>query len=144
MAFLKQIEQKWQRKWEEAKIFEADPDPKKPKCYITVAYPYPNSPQHIGHGRTYTLADVHARYMRMRGYNVLLPMAFHYTGTPVLAMSKRLADNDSDLIDDFVNIYKVPKEKLKEFTEPFKMARYFHEEIKAGMKAIGYSFFFFC
>jgi len=139
MAFLKQIEQKWQRKWEEAKVFEADPDPKKPKCYITVAYPYPNSPQHIGHGRTYTLADVHARYMRMRGYNVLLPMAFHYTGTPVLAMSKRLADNDRDLIDDFVNVYKVPKEKLKEFTEPFKMACYFHEEIKAGMKAIGYS-----
>ena len=139
MAFLKQIEQKWQRKWEEAKIFEADPDPKKPKCYITVAYPYPNSPQHIGHGRTYTLADVHARYMRMRGYNVLLPMAFHYTGTPVLAMSKRLADNDQDLIDDFVNVYKVPKEKLKELAEPFKMARYFHEEIKAGMKAIGYS-----
>jgi leucyl-tRNA synthetase len=139
MAFLKQIEQKWQRKWEEAKVFEADPDPKKPKYYITVAYPYPNSPQHIGHGRTYTLADVHARYMRMRGYNVLLPMAFHYTGTPVLAMSKRLADNDRDLIDDFVNVYKVPKEKLKDFTEPFKMARYFHEEIKTGMKAIGYS-----
>jgi len=139
MAFLKQIEQKWQRKWEEAKIFEADPDPNKPKCYITVAYPYPNSPQHIGHGRTYTLADVHARYMRMRGYNVLLPMAFHYTGTPVLAMSKRLADGDQDLIDDFVNVYKVPKEKLKELTEPFEMARYFHKEIKTGMKAIGYS-----
>jgi len=139
MEFLRRIEQKWQRKWEEAKIFEADPDPTKPKCYITVAYPYPNSPQHMGHGRTYTLADVHARYMRMRGYNVLLPMAFHFTGTPVLAMSKRLADKDQDLIDDFVNVYKVPKEKLSEFVEPVKMARYFHEEIKAGMKAIGYS-----
>jgi leucyl-tRNA synthetase len=139
MAFLKQIEQKWQRKWAEARIFEADPNPKKPKCYITVAYPYPNSPQHIGHGRTYTLADVHARYMRMRGYNVLLPMAFHYTGTPVLAMSKRLAENDKDLINDFVKVYKVPKEKLKELARPLEMARYFHEEIKAGMKAIGYS-----
>jgi leucyl-tRNA synthetase len=139
MEFLKSIEQKWQRKWEEAKIFEADPDPSKPKCFITVAYPYPNSPQHIGHGRTYTLADVHARYMRMRGYNVLLPMAFHYTGTPVLAMSKRLAEKDKDLINDFVNVYKVPKEKLGEFVNPFNMARYFHEEIKAGMKEIGYS-----
>jgi len=139
MEFLKSIEQKWQRKWEEAKVFEANPDPSKPKCFITVAYPYPNSPQHIGHGRTYTLADVHARYMRMRGYNVLLPMAFHYTGTPVLAMSKRLAEKDKDLINDFVNVYKVPKEKLGEFVEPFYMARYFHEEIKAGMKEIGYS-----
>jgi len=139
MEFLKSIEQKWQRKWEEAKVFQADLDTTKPKCFITVAYPYPNSPQHIGHGRTYTLADVHARYMRMRGYNVLLPMAFHYTGTPVLAMSKRLANNDKDLIDDFLHVYKVPKEKLREFVEPFNMARYFHEEIKSGMKEIGYS-----
>jgi len=139
MEFLKQIEQKWQRKWEEAKVFEADPDPSKPKCFITVAYPYPNSPQHLGHGRTYTLADVHARYMRMRGYNVLLPMAFHYTGTPVLAMSKRLAEKDQDLIDDFVKVYKVSKEKLKEFVDPFNMAQYFHQEIKMGMKEIGYS-----
>jgi leucyl-tRNA synthetase len=139
MEFLKSIEQKWQLKWEESKIFEANLDLSKPKCFITVAYPYPNSPQHIGHGRTYTLADVHARYMRMRGFNVLFPMAFHYTGTPVLAMSKRLADKDKDLISDFVNVYKVPKEKLSEFVEPFNMARYFHEEIKAGMKEIGYS-----
>ncbi|MDH5754789.1 MAG: leucine--tRNA ligase [Candidatus Bathyarchaeota archaeon] len=139
MEFLKGIEEKWQKRWEKARIFEANPDPTKPKYFITVAYPYPNSPQHIGHGRTYTLADVHARYMRMRGYNVLLPMAFHYTGTPVLAMAKRLADNDKDLIDDFTNVYKIPKEKLKEFTEPIAMARYFHEEIKSGMKEIGYS-----
>jgi len=133
------IEKKWQKRWEEAKIFETDPDLNKPKFFITVAYPYPNSPQHIGHGRTYTLADVHARYMRMRGYNVLLPMAFHYTGTPVLAMSKRLMASDEDLIDTFVRIYKVPQEALKDFVEPINMARYFHEEIKAGMKEIGYS-----
>ncbi len=139
MELLKQIEGKWQRAWEKARVFESDPDPSKPKYFITVAYPYPNSPQHIGHGRTYTLADVHARYMRMRGYNVLFPMAFHYTGTPVLAMSKRLIAGDEDLIDTFVRIYNVPKEALKEFVEPVKIARYFHEEIKTGMNEIGYS-----
>ena len=139
MEFLRKIEEKWQKKWENAKIFEADPDPKKPKCFITVAYPYPNSPQHIGHGRTYTLADVHARYMRMRGYNVLLPMAFHYTGTPVLAMAKRLQEGDAGLISDFVNVYKIPKEKLQDLADPMEMARYFHKEIKSGMKEIGYS-----
>ena len=139
MKFLKQIEEKWQKKWEKAKIFEADPDPAKPKYFVTVAYPYPNSPQHMGHGRTYTLADVHARYMRMRGYNVLLPMAFHYTGTPVLAMAKRLEENDKSLVSDFTKVYKIPEEKLKELTEPMAMARYFHQEIKTGMKAIGYS-----
>ena len=139
MEILRRVEEKWQKRWEEAKIFEANPDPKKPKFYITVAYPYPNSPQHIGHARTYTLADVYARYKRMQGYNVLLPMAFHYTGTPVLAMARRLAENDEDLISDFVDVYKVPREKLRELTDPLAMARYFHEEIKEGMKRIGYS-----
>ncbi|HXX88198.1 MAG TPA: leucine--tRNA ligase [Candidatus Acidoferrum sp.] len=139
MEFLKKLEEKWQKKWEKARIFETDPDASKPKCFITVAYPYPNSPQHIGHGRTYTMADVHARYMRMRGYNTLLPMAFHYTGTPVLAMAKRLADNDKGLVSDFINVYKIPQEKLKELAEPLTMARYFHQEIKTGMKEMGYS-----
>jgi leucyl-tRNA synthetase len=139
MEFLKKIEEKWQKRWQTAKLFEADPNPNKPKYYITVAYPYPNSPQHIGHARTYTMADTHARYKRMQGYNVLLPMAFHYTGTPVLAMAKRLAENDKDLIDDFTNIYKIPKNQLKKFTNPLTMARYFHQEIKDGMKKIGYS-----
>jgi len=139
MEVLRQIEEKWQRAWEEARIFEVDPSSDKPKYFITVAYPYPNSPQHIGHGRTYTLTDVHARYMRMRGYNVLFPMAFHYTGTPILAMSKRLAAGDEDLTDTFVRIYKVPKEILSEFDEPIKIAQHFHEEIKTGMREIGYS-----
>src|SRR5215831_10521186 len=62
------IELKWREKWERQKIFHSDPDSSRKKYFITVAYPYPNSPQHVGHGRTYTLADVHARYMRMKGY----------------------------------------------------------------------------
>ncbi|MCD6530479.1 leucine--tRNA ligase [Candidatus Bathyarchaeota archaeon] len=133
------MELKWQRKWAEAKVFESDPDPKKEKYFVTVAYPYPNSPQHIGHGRTYTLADVHARYMRMKGFNVLFPMAFHYTGTPILAMSKRIREGDKELIETFKSIYGVPEEKLREFVEPINIARYFHEEIKRGMIRMGYS-----
>jgi len=82
------MEEKWRNEWQNQRVFEADPNPTKPKFYMTVAYPYPNSPQHVGHGRTYTLTDVHARYKRMRGYNVLFPMAFHYTGTPVLAIER--------------------------------------------------------
>ncbi|MCH8022616.1 MAG: leucine--tRNA ligase, partial [Thaumarchaeota archaeon] len=107
--------------------------------FVTVAYPYPNSPQHIGHGRTYTLADVHARYKRMRGYNVLFPMAFHYTGTPILAMAKRIAAGDRDLIDTFSGVYKVDENDIKSFHDPLKIAQYFHREIKDGMIEIGYS-----
>ncbi len=133
------IEEKWQRRWAEARVFEADPMPGKPKFYLTVAYPYPNSPQHIGHGRTYTLADVHARYRRMQGYNILFPMAWHYTGTPVIAMVERLMRGDEDLLDTFINIYHVPKERLQELTTPISMARYFAEEIKRGMQRMGFS-----
>ena len=82
------IEQKWRKKWNEAKEFETDPNDKEKK-FITVAYPYPNSPQHIGHGRTYTIADVHSRFLRMKGYNVLFPMGFHYILTPILFISKK-------------------------------------------------------
>ncbi|MEM2886327.1 MAG: class I tRNA ligase family protein [Thermoproteota archaeon] len=137
---VRSFEEKWRRRWEESKAFESNPEPGRPKFFITVAYPYPNSPQHIGHARTYTLTDAHARFLRMRGFNVLLPMAFHYTGTPVLSMSKRLAANDRELVEEFTKTYNVPVEKLEEFKEPLNIAKYFHEEIKAGMKEMGYSF----
>ena len=132
------LEEKWREKWYAEKEFESDPNTKK-KFFVTVAYPYPNSPQHIGHGRTYTLADVHARFMRMLGYNVLFPMGFHYTGTPILGMARRVQENDKELISAFRTLYKVPEEKIREFSEPVKIADYFHQEIKAGMIEMGYS-----
>ena len=133
-----EIETKWRKVWNESKDFETNPN-EKPKKFITVAYPYPNSPQHIGHGRTYTLADVHARYYRMKGYNVLFPMGFHYTGTPVLGMAKRIQAGEREILDGLRNVYKVPEDAIKTFVEPIKIADYFHEEIKSGMIEMGYS-----
>ena len=132
------IESKWIKKWEEQQLFQADPDSRK-KYFATVAYPYPNSPQHIGHGRTYTLADAHARYMRMKGYNVLFPMGFHYTGTPILGMSRRVASGDAELMDTFHNIYRLTDDVISTFVEPVKIASYFHNEIKMGMREMGFS-----
>ena len=132
------IDKKWQKKWLENNDHEIDSNNKEKK-FITVAYPYPNSPQHIGHGRTYTIADVHSRYLRMKGFNVLFPMGFHYTGTPILGMAKRVEANDAELIEGFKTLYKVPEDKIKEFVEPVKIADYFHEEIKSGMIEMGYS-----
>jgi leucyl-tRNA synthetase len=133
------IETKWIERWEKQKIFESDPDSSREKYFVTVAYPYPNSPQHIGHGRTYTLADTHARYMRMKGYNVLFPMGFHYTGTPILGMSRRVAAGDAELMETFHTIYKLSDDVIATFVEPVKIASYFHHEIKRGMKEMGYS-----
>lgn len=134
----RQLEERWQGRWAEAHVFEANPDGRK-KYYLTVAYPYPNAPQHIGHARTYTLADVHARYMRMRGRNTLLPMAFHYTGTPILGMSKRIIAGDNEVMDVIKNIYGVPDEVVKTFDEPLNIAKYFHTDLKLGMQEMGFS-----
>jgi leucyl-tRNA synthetase len=136
---LRKIEEKWQKRWEEAKIFEANVKPSSPKFFITVAYPYVNAPQHIGHGRTYGLTDVYARYKRMRGFNVLFPQGFHYTGTPILAMAKRVANHDEEIINEFQKIYHIPTEVIEKFTDPLTLANYFHNELKLGMKEMGYS-----
>ncbi|WP_229572530.1 leucine--tRNA ligase [Saccharolobus caldissimus] len=137
MDFLNNIAEKWQKKWEEAKVYEANPDPKKPKFFTTVAFPYPNSPWHIGHGRTYVTGDVLARFKRMRGYNVLFPMGFHYTGTPIMAMADAIAKGDKELIDTFKEIYEIPADIIPRMSDPLYMANYFKEDIKRSMKEIG-------
>ena len=140
MSFdFRELEEKWQKRWDDACLFEANPDQSRPKYYVTVAYPYPNAPQHIGHARTYALADVHARYMRMKGYNVLLPMGFHYTGTPILAMAKRVIAGDEEILGYFRTLYGVPEETIKTFDDPINIARHFHKDIKLGMQEMGFS-----
>jgi leucyl-tRNA synthetase len=135
----KALEAKWQKKWDESHIFESDPKEGKKKFFTTIAFPYPNMPFHVGHGRPYTLTDVYARYMRMRGYNVLFPMAFHYTGTPVLAIAKRVAAGDASLIEEMSSLYKVPQSQISTFSEPLNIANYFRKDEKETMKAMGYS-----
>src|SRR3989344_3716782 len=75
----------------------------------------------------------------MKGFNVLFPMGFHYTGTPILGMAKRVEAKDKEIIENLKNIYGVPEESIKTFVEPIKIADYFHKEIKTGMIEMGYS-----
>ncbi len=133
------IESKWRKKWEEALLFESKPSGERDKFFLTAAFPYPNSPQHIGHGRTYTTTDIYARYMRMQGKNVLFPMGFHVTGTPIIAMAKRLADKDEEIIKIFREIYGIPEEQIGKLTDPVSLVIYFSKEIEEGMREMGYS-----
>lgn len=93
-----EIEKKWQERWAEAKIYEANPDPDREKKFFTSPYPYASGPSHIGHGRSFVNGDVFARYYRAKGYNVLYPMAFHITGTPVLAISSSIERAEEKLL----------------------------------------------
>ena len=132
------VDKKWSSRWAEARVFEANVADKE-KRYVTAAFPYPNSPQHIGHARTYTTTDIYARYLRLKGYNVLFPMAFHVTGTPILAMAKRIAAGDQELFQIFEKIYGIPPEKTETLSDPTTLVMHFSEEIEAGMKEMGFS-----
>lgn len=77
-----EIETKWQAKWEADGLYHADIDPKRPKHYALTMLPYPSGDLHIGHWYAMTPSDARARYMRMKGYNVLFPMGFDAFGLP--------------------------------------------------------------
>jgi len=126
--------------WEKSKIFESDPNEKK-KYFITVPYPYTSGPLHVGHARSYTLGDITARYYRMKGFNVLFPMAFHISGTPILAISKKIANNDLETIEmhrEYVSFYGDGYEKVDEFKDPEVLAKYYANAIKSDFTSMGY------
>jgi leucyl-tRNA synthetase len=77
-----EIEPKWQARWEEDGLYNADIDPLTPKYYALTMLPYPSGDLHIGHWYAMTPSDARARFMRMRGYNVMFPMGFDAFGLP--------------------------------------------------------------
>ncbi len=76
------IESKWQERWASSGTYTVRDDDPRPKRYELTMYPYPSGDLHIGHWYAMAPSDAHARYMRMRGYNVLHPMGFDAFGLP--------------------------------------------------------------
>jgi len=135
-----EIEKKWRKRWDEAKLSESDIDPRREKFYLTVAYPYPSGAMHVGHARTYTVPDVIARFKRMQGFNVLFPMAWHVTGTPIIGISKRIERREEKAIKQYRDLYKVPEKVLESFTDPHNVYKYFVEnDYRPNMQRLGYT-----
>lgn len=133
---LGKFEEEAQEQWKHA--FESNPANRE-KFYLTVAYPYPSGAMHVGHGRTYIVPDVVARFHRMQGKQVLYPMAFHVTGAPVIGISKRIANKDPKTTQLYRDLYKVPQNVLDEFTDPLTIVRHFAGEYQRVMTACGIS-----
>jgi leucyl-tRNA synthetase len=77
-----EIEKKWQEQWEASGLYRSDIDPSRKKYYALTMLPYPSGDLHIGHWYAIGPPDAQARFMRMRGFNVLFPMGFDAFGLP--------------------------------------------------------------
>ena len=101
-------------------VFQPEPDSRQ-KFFLTIPYPYLNGNLHAGHTRTFTIGDAVARFRRMRGENVLFPMAFHATGTPIVGLSELIAKRDPLIWDVYTNLHGIPEEELSILNTPEKI-----------------------
>ncbi|AIF68832.1 leucyl-tRNA synthetase [Palaeococcus pacificus DY20341] len=138
MVDWKAVEEKWQKKWSEEKVFEPQID-ERPKFFITVAFPYLSGHLHVGHARTYTIPDVIARFKRMQGYNVLFPMGWHITGSPIVGIAERIKNRDPKTIWIYKDVYKVPEDILWTFEDPKNIVKYFMKTARETFEKAGFS-----
>lgn len=132
-----EIDKKWQSEWANAGIFESDPDPARKKCFVTYPFPYMSGPLHVGNGFTGARIDVYARYMRMRGYNVLYPWAWHWTGKTAAGAAERIKNGDEEFIRPIREVDGVPEEELRKFVDPAYIAQYYTNENRNSVKRLG-------
>ncbi|MBI5391777.1 leucine--tRNA ligase [Candidatus Woesearchaeota archaeon] len=138
MLDLPSIEKKWQKLWQEAKLFEADPDSTKPKFFVTFPYPYMNGYFHLGHFYTAMRVEAMARYKRLQGFNVLFPQAWHCTGDPIEAAAQRIREKEEKQWKIMRELGLIDKE-IEKFADPKYWTDYFPKEFKKDLQAAGFS-----
>ncbi len=132
-------EKHWLSVWSEKRLFESEPIGGKKKVFVTFPFPYMNGPLHIGHCFTATRVDVYARFKRMRGFNVLFPWAWHWTGESIPGMSYRLSLGDEGVRKAFLETDGVPPSEVERFVDPEYLASYYTRVSREAVKETGFS-----
>ena len=120
-----EIEAKWQQRWYEAGLNEANRDGR-PKFMIIFAYPGLTGYLHVGHMRGYTYVDAIARYKRMCGFNVMFPVGTHATGNGAISLAKRVKNQDKKTLD-YLLANGCPPGQLEHLTEPQEVVDFFNK-----------------
>ena len=103
----REIEKKWQRRWEEQNTYKVVEDKKKKKFYVLNMFPYPSGAGlHVGHPLGYIASDIYARYKRLKGYNVLNPMGYDAYGLPAEQYAIQTGQHPAKTTDDNIRRYK--------------------------------------
>ena len=101
------IQQRWQKYWEEQKVYKVDVDQKKPKYYVLDMFPYPSGAGlHVGHPLGYIATDIVARFKRLKGFNVLHPMGFDSFGLPAEQYAIQTGQHPAITTDTNIARYK--------------------------------------
>lgn len=102
-----QIEQKWQKFWDEHQIFATTDDTSKPKYYAMDMFPYPSGQGlHVGHPEGYTATDIMSRFKRANGYNVLHPMGWDAFGLPAEQYAMKTGHNPADFTSENIDHFR--------------------------------------
>ncbi len=118
----KALEQKWQKKWQEMKVYHFDFDSNKESFSLDVPPRYASGPLHAGHAVHYTHIDFAARYKRMKNYNVFFPLCFDVNGIPIEERVERKLNITRKDIDrhEFVKLCsKFAEKNIKTMTDQF-------------------------
>lgn len=113
MYNFKEIEEKWQNKWEREETFKVTEDKSKKKFYMLVEFPYPSGAGlHVGHARCFTASDVQARFKRSKGLNVLFPFGFDSFGNPAEQYAIKNHEHPSIMTHKCINVFRSQAKSL--------------------------------
>ncbi|HEV8595266.1 MAG TPA: leucine--tRNA ligase [Thermoplasmata archaeon] len=130
------VEAKWQRVWEDKKVYRGIAAPAKPKFFSTVPYPYMSGYQHLGFAVPFLRAEFLARFKRMTGYSVLFPQGFHCTGLPILGAAKRVAEGEPVQIQ-ILRDMGIPEREIPRFADPLHWIEVFPQATMDDLRALG-------